>query len=129
LVYAAIEFRVMKREEIENDPILHQSIEFAVSAIRFCEALNQQKQFVISRQLVRCATSIGANAMEAQQSESRADFVHKMKIAAKEAAETQYWLIVCEQAILRCDTAPMLQALGSINRLLFTIVSTSKQAR
>ena len=54
-----------------------------------------EKKFVISRQILRSGTSTGANAMEAKNAESKADFIHKMKIAAKEAGETQYWLMLC----------------------------------
>jgi four helix bundle protein len=50
----------------------------------------------LSRQLLKSGTSIGANAMEAQNAESKADFIHKMKIAAKEAEESQYWLWLCD---------------------------------
>lgn len=53
---------------------------------------------VIANQLLKSGTSIGANIFEAQSSESRADFIHKMKIADKEAKETEYWLLLCENS-------------------------------
>jgi four helix bundle protein len=88
----------MRKELIENNPLLKLSIEFALAVIEYCELLNAEKKFIIAKQLIRSATSIGANAMEAQNPESKADFIHKMKIAAKGADETQYWLILCENA-------------------------------
>jgi four helix bundle protein len=55
-----------------------------------------KRKFIISNQLLKAGTSIGANIFEAQYAESRIDFIHKMKIAQKEANETLYWLILCE---------------------------------
>jgi four helix bundle protein len=88
----------MQKELIEKNPILKQTIQFSLMIIDYCEVLNNEKKFIISNQLLRSATSIGANSMEAQNSESKADFIHKIKIAAKEADETQYWLMLCECA-------------------------------
>ncbi len=81
----------MKRELIDNNPILKLSFDFSLMIIEHCEALEACKKYVIARQLLKSGTSIGANAMEAQNPESRANFIHKIKIAAKEADETQYW--------------------------------------
>lgn len=78
--------------------VLDKSFAFALSIISYCETLEQNKKFVISNQLLKSGTSIGANINEAQNSESRADFIHKLKIAAKEAEETRYWLLLCEEA-------------------------------
>ena len=85
----------MKRELIESNPILKLIFDFSLIVIDYCDMLDQIKKYTLSRQLLRCATSIGANSMESQNSESRADFIHKIKIAAKEADETQYWLMLC----------------------------------
>ena len=59
--------------------------------------MESKRQFVIANQLLKSGTSIGANVFEAQYSESRVDFIHKMKIALKEANETLYWLTLCQQ--------------------------------
>ena len=75
-----------------ENAVLVKSIDFALMIIEFCEELEQKRYFVISNQLLRSATSVGANIHEAQHAESRADFVHKMKIASKELEETKYWL-------------------------------------
>jgi len=68
------------------------SFDFAILVIIFCDLLSEIKKYSISNQLIRSETSIGANISEAQHSESKSDFIHKMKIASKEAAETEYWL-------------------------------------
>ena len=78
--------------------IVDKTIDFSLSIIRYCEVLDNQKKYIIARQLLRSATSIGANVFEAQNAESKADFIHKMKIAAKEASEVLYWLILCERS-------------------------------
>ncbi|MDB5193738.1 MAG: hypothetical protein JWQ96_3301 [Segetibacter sp.] len=78
--------------------IVEKSIAFSLTIISYCEVLEQDKKYVIAKQLLRSATSIGANIFEAQNAESKADFIHKMKIAAKEASETLYWLILCERS-------------------------------
>jgi len=68
--------------------ILTKSINFAVGVKNYCNALYAKKETAIANQLIRCGLAIGANISEAQQAESRADFIHKMKIASKEASET-----------------------------------------
>jgi four helix bundle protein len=70
--------------------IVDKTIDFSLSIIKYCEVLENQKKYIIARQLLRSATSIGANVFEAQNAESKADFIHKMKIAAKEASEVLY---------------------------------------
>ena len=64
--------------------ILRKTIEFSLAVIEYAELLEQHKKFVIARQLLRAGTSIGANVHEAQNAESKADFIHKFKRAAKE---------------------------------------------
>jgi four helix bundle protein len=85
------------RNDKEN-VIVEKTINFSISIIKYCEAIEQDKKYVIARQLLRSGTSIGANVFEAQNAESKTDFIHKMKIAAKEASETLYWLILCERS-------------------------------
>ena len=66
---------------------------FAVRTVKLCQHLqNKKHEYVLSKQLLRSGTSIGANINEAQQGQSRADFVSKMSIALKETTETKYWL-------------------------------------
>lgn len=74
------------------------SFDFSIMILDYCDMLTAQKRYTVANQLSRCATSIGANIAEAQSSESLADFIHKMKIADKEARETEYWLEICKYA-------------------------------
>ena len=76
-----------------KQPARQKSRCFAIRIIRLYQYLCKEKQeYVLSKQLLRSGTSIGANIAEAQQAQSKPDFVHKMSIALKEANETQYWL-------------------------------------
>jgi four helix bundle protein len=117
----------MRKELIENNPLLKLSIAFSLKVIEYCEILNEQKKFILSNQLMRSATSIGANAMEAQNPESKADFIHKIKIAAKEAGETQYWLILLEQASNYPNPVGLLDSVEELNKILGSIISTAKR--
>jgi four helix bundle protein len=117
----------MKLEDIEKNAILKQSFEFSLSVIQYCEKLEANKQFVIARQLLRSGTSIGANSMEAQNAESKADFVHKFKIAAKEAGETQYWLWLCMKSPNYPDCSELIDKLEGINKILNNIIASSKR--
>lgn len=66
---------------------------FALRIIKFYNFLvNEKKEFIMSKQILRSGTSIGANIVESEYSESKADFIHKLTIAQKEAGETLYWL-------------------------------------
>ena len=82
------------RNDKEN-LIVNLSISFALEIIEYCELLESKRKFVLANQLLKSGTSIGANVHEAQNAESKADFIHKIKIAAKEADETDYWLTLC----------------------------------
>ena len=83
------------RDDRENI-IVEKSFQFALEVVLYCELLEENKKYVLSRQLLRAGTSIGANVREAQNAESKADFIHKIKLAAKEADETDYWLSICK---------------------------------
>lgn len=113
---------------MENrNEILELSIQFYLDIIVFTEQLESIKKFVIANQLLKSGTSIGANIFEAQSSESRADFIHKLKIADKEAKETEYWLILCEKSESYPFKEDLKVKLLSIQKLLSKIISTSKK--
>ncbi|OYQ36733.1 four helix bundle protein [Flavobacterium cyanobacteriorum] len=112
----------MERENV----IIIKSIDFAVSIIAFCELLESKKQYVIARQLLRSGTSIGANLHEAQNAESRADFIHKIKVAAKEVEETKYWLLLCEKASSYPFGESLKIKINEIGSIIYKILSTSK---
>ena len=116
----------MQKELLENNPILRLSFDFSLTVIEYCESLEANKRFVIARQLLKAGTSIGANAMEAQNAESKADFIHKMKIAAKEADETQYWLLLCDYSKSYPLCKELLSKLEEVQKVLNKIVSTAK---
>ena len=80
----------------QNNPILKESFEFAIMVVKYAELLDEKRKYIIAKQLVRSGTSVGANIKEAQNAESKADFIHKLKIALKEADESEYWLFLCE---------------------------------
>ena len=117
----------MRRELIENNPIVKLTVNFALSIIEYCEKLETEKKFVIAKQLLRSGTSIGANIMEAQNPESKADFIHKVKIAAKEADETQYWLLLCDYSKTYPDCKILLEKLEEINKVMGKILHTAKR--
>ena len=117
----------MKKEVFDNNPILKLSFDFALMIISYCELLDQNKKYVMSKQLLNSGTSIGANAMEAQNAESKADIIHKMKIAAKEAEESQYWLWLCDYARNYPDCKILINKLEDINKVLGKILSTAKR--
>ena len=78
---------------MKDNAVVEKSLEFAVRIVNLNKYLTQeQKEYIMSKQLLRCGTSIGANISEAQRGQSRADFAAKMCIALKEANETEYWL-------------------------------------
>ena len=116
----------MRKDLMDNNPVLKLSFEFSLMVIQYCEVLESNKKFVLSRQLLRSGTSIGANCMEAQNAESKADFIHKIKIAAKEADETQYWLRLCDYSKDYPNCTELLSKLEDIQKILNKILKTAK---
>src|SRR3989338_1040298 len=95
--------------------IQQKSFDFALKIIELYGKLVRAKEFVISKQLLRSATSIGANVEEAIAGQSKKDFLHKMAIASKEARETRYWLkLLDESQILKIGYKTYLQEIESI---------------
>lgn len=120
---------VHKIQIMRNDRknvIVEKSIDFSLSIIKYTEVLEQNRKYVIANQLLRSGTSIGANVFEAQNAESRADFIHKIKIAAKEASETLYWLMLCERSAYYPFDQALTNHLSEIIRILSRIIATSK---
>ena len=94
--------------------------------IEYFELLESTSKYVIARQLLRCGTSIGANVREAQNAESKADFIHKFKVAAKEVEEAKYWLILCENSKTYPPCEKLASLLMEIDKIITKIISTSK---
>jgi four helix bundle protein len=114
----------MKKEN--ENLIVKLSLEFALDIIAYSEKLEELKKYIIARQLLKSGTSIGANVREAQNAESKADFIHKMKIAAKEAGETEYWLTLCELSPSYPKSEKLKEKLGSLINIISKIIITSK---
>ena len=112
------------RDDKEN-LIVKLTFEFALDVIGFTEKLEASKKYAIANQLIRCGTSIGANVREAQNAESKADFIHKMKIAAKEADETEYFLLLCQFSKTYPFEQILLGKLSVIIKVLSKIISTA----
>lgn len=79
---------------MKDNIIEKKSFEFALRIIEIYKQMKGQREYVLSKQLLRSGTSIGANVREATSAESKKDFIHKMSIASKEAKETEYWLLL-----------------------------------
>ena len=114
---------------MRNDQLSVQSMDFAVSIINLVKDLKSKHETVISNQIGRSGTSIGANIREAQYAHGKADFVAKLQIALKEANETGYWLeLLCktnyisEQAYKALDSA-----CASIRVMLISSINTAKE--
>ena len=112
----------------KRNVIVELSFEFALEIIEYCEKLEAKRRFVIAQQLLKAGTSIGANIREAQNAESKIDFIHKLKIAAKEADETEYWLLLCQQSKSYPSPETLLDKIISLKKLLSKIISTTKNS-
>jgi four helix bundle protein len=115
----------MIKVEKENI-ILRKTFRFSLMVITFSELLESKRKYVIAKQILKAGTSIGANVKEAQNAESRKDYIHKMKIAAKEAEEMEYWIELCNHAESYPSNQELLGELKEIQRVLTKIISTSK---
>lgn len=100
---------------------------FALDIIEYTEELQSLKKFNMANQLFRSGTSIGANVKESQNAESKNDFIHKMKIAAKEADETEYWLTLAMHSKSYPTSEKLLTDLKSITNIISKIISSSKK--
>ena len=112
----------------KDNLILIPTFEFAVDILLYAEELEAKRKFVVANQLLKSGTSIGANIREAQNAESKADFIHKFKISAKEVEETEYWLLLCQRAPTYPDPAHLQEKLISIKRIIISkIIISSKK--
>jgi len=110
----------------KNNLILKLTFEFAVNIIKYSEELDKERKFSIANQILRSGTSIGANVKEAQNAESKKDFIHKLKIALKEADELEYWLFLCNEVDSYPSSNGLLKSLLEIKKILNKIISSSK---
>ena len=114
----------------EDNQVLQKSKAFAVRIIRLSQHLTEEKkEKVLSRQVLRSGTSIGANVKEAVRGQSTADFLSKMQIALKEASETEYWLELLAETDYLSEKASdsVLNDCRELIRLITAIVRTTKE--
>ena len=112
-----------------DNSIQEKSFHFAARIVKLCRYLqNEKKEFILAKQLLRSGTSIGANVSEAQQAQSRPDFVSKLNIALKEATETEYWLrLLHETDYLNNEQFDSIfNDCNEVKSLLVAIVKTTK---
>ena len=112
--------------------ITQRTFSFALRSVKLCQFLNEKysaEKNVLAKQLLRSATSIGANVEEAQAGQSRPDFISKMAIALKEARETNYWLRLLEASELlpKEKLAELLKESEEIKKIIGAIVVSSKK--
>ena len=106
--------------------IVDLTFQFSLSIMLFVEELEKERKFVFANQILKAGTSIGANVREAQNSESKADFIHKLKIAAKEADEVEYFLSLCKESPNYPYQEGLNESIKSIIKVLSKIISSSK---
>ena len=114
---------------MKENLIADKSKQFAIRIIRLYQHLTKNgREFVLSKQILRSGTSIGANVREAIQAQSRKDFIAKMQIALKEASETEYWLELLHETDYLSDKEyeSIAADCASINKILISIVKTSR---
>jgi len=107
------------------------TFEFALEVVDLYKYLIGNKEYILSKQVLRSGTSIGANVQESQAAQSKADFISKMSIASKEARETKYWLRLLDQSGYLDDYSRKTTVLGNVDsiiNIITKIVKTSSQS-
>lgn len=108
--------------------VQQKSFEFSLKVISLYKELLNEKEYIISKQLLRSGTSIGANIEEALAGQSKKDFIAKMSISSKEARETKYWLkLLRESELTSIDVNSLILDIDELIRILTSIVKTSQQ--
>ena len=109
--------------------ILIKSFSFAIRVVKLYKILNESnKEYVLSKQLLRCGTSIGANVREAHNAESKNDFIHKMGIAQKETSEVIYWLELLKETgyLNQKEFDSIVSDANELLKIIRSIILTSK---
>ena len=115
---------------MKENIIKNKSFDFALRIVKLYQYLSEQKkEFVLSKQLLRSGTSIGANIREADQAESKADFIHKLSISLKEANESEYWIELLYKSGYMEEThfISIQTDLKELLKLLTSIIKSSKK--
>lgn len=113
---------------MKENLIKEKSFLFAIEIVSLYKVLAERKEFVLSKQLLRSGTSIGANVRESEHAQSKADFIHKLSIALKEANETEYWIdLLFETKYLSQTEFDIIKPkIVELLKLLTSIINTSK---
>lgn len=114
-----------------ENPFRQKSYSFALDVGKICLELQEKKEYILSKQLLRSATSVGAMVEEANQAESKADFIHKLSISNKEANETHYWIrLLADSKILDSTKGEiLLNKCIEVIKILTASIKTSKAKR
>lgn len=111
----------------KDNVVLNKSFDFALEIIELYKILKSKNEFVISKQLLRSGTSIGANVEEATAAQTKKDFATKMSIASKEARETRYWLrLLNKSKLVEYDYKNYLNKIDELIRIITAIVKTAQ---
>ncbi len=116
----------MDEERAKKNLIVELTLEFSFLVKNYCEQLETARKYNLANQFFRSCTAIGALVREAQNCESKAYFIHKMKIATKEGDETEYWLLLSRHYKNVPPPEMLFSKLESINKILNRIITTSK---
>jgi four helix bundle protein len=111
----------------KDNQVLNLAFQFALDIIVYTERLEELRRFNMANQLFKSGTSVHANIREAQNAESKDDFIHKMKIAAKEAEESEGWLLLCSHSKSYPTIGTLLDQVTSILKILNKIIGSSKR--
>jgi four helix bundle protein len=114
---------------MKENVLKNKSFAFALRIVKLYQFLTESnKEYVLSKQLLRSGTAIGALVREAEHAESKADFIHKLSIALKEANETEYWIELLQQSgyLNDNDFESLFNEITELLRLLISIIKSSK---
>ena len=114
---------------VEDNILATKSKDFAVRIVKLFKYLREDKhEFIMSKQLMRCGTSIGANVWEALRAESPADFVHKLRIALKETSESLFWITILHETdyLTEIEAVSIKDDCEEIGKILTTVINTHR---
>lgn len=121
---------MQKEDKMKTNSLLEKSLKFAARKVKLNKYLTKEKkEYVISKQIIRSATSIGANANEAIYGVSKAEFINKLHISLKETAETEYWLrlLILSEYITEKEGKSLVNDCLAIKKILIPSLNTAKE--
>ena len=121
---------MLEGKRMKENIIEKKSFEFALKVIELYRNLISQNEYVLSKQLLKSGTSIGANVVESSAAQTKKDFITKMSIASKEARETKYWLNLLSQSkLVKINLNDYLSDIDEIIKILTSIVKSSQERK